>query len=456
MRLLSEERSAAEVFAGLRAREFAGLDRLGDAYLDYTGAALPPRSLLTRHMAVLDRAPIGNPHSRNPASLLATELIEQARRAVLAFFGVDERTHTVIFTANASAAIKLVGEAFPFDAGSVLVLSADNHNSVNGLREFLRPWAGRVRTLPLDGELRLVPDYPLPDCGPSASLLAFPAQSNFSGVCHPLALVSLARERGYRTLLDAAAYVPTHRLDLGAVPADFTAVSFYKMFGYPTGVGALVARREALELLVRPWFAGGTVDFASVQHRRHQWRQGPERFEDGTPDFLGIAAIADGLGFMEEVGVEAIGEWALGLTGRLIGGLSRLRLADGRPAVDIHGPASLRERGGTVAFSLRRPDGGFRWYEEVEALAARERIHLRGGCFCNPGAAEAAFEFAPERTAQCLDRLGPDFSVARFAECLGGDRPVGALRVSVGMATSEGDVDRFLDFAARLAAGADG
>ena len=67
------------------------------------------------------------------------------------------------------------------------------------------------------------------------------------------------RAGGWSVLLDAAAFVPTSRLDLRAVQADFVAVSFYKMFGYPTGVGCLLARRKALKKLHRPWFSGGTI-----------------------------------------------------------------------------------------------------------------------------------------------------------------------------------------------------
>src|SRR5690606_3442188 len=102
---------------------------------------------------------------------------------------------------------------------------------------------------------------------PSArNLFAYPAQSNFSGVKHPLEWIEIAREMGYDVLLDAAAFTPTSRLDLGKVKPDFVALSFYKMFGFPTGVGALLARRSALAKLHRPWFGGGTVRFVSAQN----------------------------------------------------------------------------------------------------------------------------------------------------------------------------------------------
>src|SRR5688500_15108653 len=236
-------------FRALRAREFARLDARGDAYLDYTGSALSADSLVRAHGELLRGSVFGNPHSDSPASRASTGMVEEARAAVLRFFDADPAEYEVCFTANCSGALRLVGEAFPFRPGSRFVLSADNHNSVNGIRELARRRGAEVRYVPLDGELRLHGvDVALADADPRyPHLFAFPAQSNFSGVRHPLRLVDEARERGFHVLVDAAAFVPTRRLSVREVPADFVALSFYKMFGYPTGIGALIARREALE-----------------------------------------------------------------------------------------------------------------------------------------------------------------------------------------------------------------
>ena len=87
-------------------------------------------------------------------------------------------------------------------------------------------------------------------------------------------------------LLDAAAYVPANRLDLSAVRPEFVAVSWYKVFGYPTGVGCLLARRDALARLRRPWFSGGTIWGVSVQGGWHRMLDDEGAFEDGTLNFL--------------------------------------------------------------------------------------------------------------------------------------------------------------------------
>ena len=122
----------------VRARDFARLDRSGHVYLDHTGAGLYPQSLVDGHLALLRDHVFGNPHSVNPTSRPMTELVESARAAVLRHAGADPDEWECIFTPNATGALKLVGESFPFGPDRPFVLTADNHNSVNGIRELAR------------------------------------------------------------------------------------------------------------------------------------------------------------------------------------------------------------------------------------------------------------------------------------------------------------------------------
>ena len=101
----------------------------------------------------------------------------------------------------------------------------------------------------------------------------------------------------------AAAFTPTNRLDLGRWRPDFVVLSFYKIFGYPTGVGCLLARKPALAKLHRPWFAGGTITVASVQGDKHYLAEGEPAFEDGTLDYLALPAVEIGLRHIESLDV---------------------------------------------------------------------------------------------------------------------------------------------------------
>lgn len=430
----------------LRATEFARLDRTGAVYLDYTGSALYPESLVTHHAEFLNNAILGNPHSDNSVSTTSTEIIEGARTAVLDFFDADPSVYTVCFTANATAAFKLVAESFPFSAASRCVLAADNHNSINGIREFAERAGAEVVYLPLDDDLRLDDvDIALRKVR-APSIFAFPAQSNFSGVQHPLELIEQYQRIGHAVVLDAAAFVPSNPLSLRNVRPDFVGVSFYKMFGYPTGIGALIAKKASLSALCRPWFSGGTVDFASVQHNIHQLLRGPEGYEDGTPNVIGAAAVPRGLSFLREIGMGRLRAHVRTLTRRTLAGLLEIFHSNGQAAVRLYGPTDTNARGATIAFNLLSASGPVRPYWEVERAAASVGISIRGGCFCNPGASEKAFQINARHFRECLTKLGPGrYTPARLSACLGGDT-VGAIRASFGLATTAADVERLLEF----------
>jgi molybdenum cofactor sulfurtransferase len=445
----ASDRALRDAFEELRQKEFSRLDECGYAYFDYTGSALYAESHLRGHEEFLKHHVLGNPHSENPASAAATRIVEDTRSDVLDFFGADPEEYAVIFTANASAALKLVGESYPFAEGSWFTLLEDGHNSVNGIRAYAEQKGATTTYLPLDAELRMDRSAEIPPAGSAPSLFSFPAQSNFSGVRHPLGLVDEAKALGYDVLLDAAAFVPTSELDLASVHPDFVCVSFYKMFGFPTGVGALIARSEALGRLKRPWFAGGTVEFVSVENRIHRLVPGAGAFEDGTLNFLGIAAVQTGLAFLREVGMDRVHSRVDDLTTRLLEILTAARHANGAPMARVYGPRTSEDRGGTVAFNLLDAEGHVLPYGDVERVAGKVGIALRGGCFCNPGAAERALELPAGAMLDCLQEIPQgEFSLKVLADCLGGDVAVGALRASVSIPTTDSDLDRLEAFLA--------
>ncbi len=439
----------------LRARDYARLDRLGHVYLDYTGGGLYAESQLQKHLDLLTRQVYGNPHSSNPTSMAATELVESARRHVLDFFHADPDEYDVIFTQNASGALKLVGESYPFDAHSRYLLLFDNHNSVQGIREFAHARGAAVTYIPVAlPELRAPADRLQAALDAPASghnLFAYPAQSNFSGVKHSLDWVAYAQERGWDVLLDAAAYVPTSPLDLSQVKPQFVTLSFYKMFGYPTGIGALIARREALSRLRRPWFAGGTITVVSVQEERHYLAEGHAAFEEGTVNYLGIPAVEIGLKHLESIGYPVIGARVQALTAYLLDEMTALRHSNGAPLCKIYGPTDTHMRGGTIAFNFYTAAGEPIPHEEVEQAANQVGISLRTGCFCNPGAGEIALQLSQPEIAACFAQPGHDqrLSMEDFRACFD-QKASGAVRISVGLASNFADAQAFLSFARRF------
>jgi selenocysteine lyase/cysteine desulfurase len=220
------------------------------------------------------------------------------------------------------------------------------------------------------------------------------------------------------------------------------------MFGYPTGVGCLLARREALARLRRPWYAGGTVNFATVQARAHLLSAGEAGFEDGTLNFAAIPAVAIGLRHLEHAGIERIGTRVRCLTGWLLRELLALKHANGRAVVRIYGPVTTSMRGGVVTMNFYDPDGRLLDYRRVEELAGEQRISLRTGCFCNPGAGETA-EHITDADIRAAIAESADMSLPKFLQFITrrGGKSAGAIRVSLGIVSNFADVERFLDFA---------
>lgn len=439
-----------DFFEILRNVEYKRLDKNNQVYLDYTGGNLYAKSQIMEHQDLLINNILGNPHSTNPTSQLSTRLVEEARQKVIDYFNAED--YFCIFTQNASGALKIVGESYPFNAKSHFLLLADNHNSVNGIRQFCLAKGGTVTYAPIYYEnLRMDENFILEKLEEQGDyenkLFAFPAQSNVSGVKHDLSWIKKAQDLGWDVLLDAAAYVPTNKLDLKEITPDFVSVSFYKIFGYPTGIGCLLVNKEKFKKLQKPWFAGGTVSLVSVNSLHHFLINNHERFEDGTLNYLDIPAVKIGLDYIENIGIEKINERVSSLRKYLFEKLEKLQHETGQKLVQIFGPKDHQNLGGTIILGFYNKNGVRYEFEQIEEMANGHNISLRSGCFCNPGIDE---------TNNCLtdNELATYYSshdngdYKDMIKFLGKMR--GATRISVGIATTKGDIDKLMAFLEEL------
>jgi selenocysteine lyase/cysteine desulfurase len=433
-------------FDQLRRKEFSRIDQLGHTYLDYTGGNVYPDSLVKSHYAFLRRHVYGNPHSTNPASLLSEKLVNAARNKVLSFFNASD--YYCIFTSNATAALQIVGESYPFSGHSHLLLTSDNHNSVNGIREYCRRKGGQHSYAPMNYEDLRINEKELnkhldAHADKGDKLFAYPAQSNVSGVRHSLSWIQRAHEKGWDVLLDAAAFVPTSKLDLSVVHPDFVCLSFYKMFGYPTGIGCLLVRKSRFHKLRKPAYAGGTITISSVGYNGYFFKTDHEKFENGTVNYLGIPAICNGLTFIDTIGIERIHDRVNELSKFFIAGLKSLRHNNQLPLVKLYGPTRVENRGGTFLMNFFDVNGNQYPFQLIEEMANKEMISCRTGCFCNPGIDELNNCLSPEQLKDYFVSrdMGDYDDFIAFTKQLRG-----AVRISIGLATTKSDLEKFFRF----------
>ncbi|KAI8325979.1 PLP-dependent transferase, partial [Martensiomyces pterosporus] len=440
--------------------------QLKTVYLDHTGSTLYAASHVRSLMEELLTNIPSNPHSRHASSLWTHARIEQARDRLLKFFGTSAATYSLVFTANATAAIKLAGELAPIgseEAGvgsGVFCYTQEAHTSVVGLRSLVADRGVAVR--PADfGELDSVL---APENNTGTSLLAYPAQCNFSGERFPLTVADSIHKMyapmtqegthpPWWVLLDAAGYASSSALRLDELEAgpDFVALSMYKIFGMPTGLGVLLIKRSSVPYLRhKRYFGGGTVGGLSFDTQWQEFRLDVEsRYEDGTVNFNDIISVhhaldahARNFGSIDDVArhTQSITQYARST-------LEGLAHANGAPMCEVYSNAlpSGGKQGPVIAFSLKDPAGRYIGFVEVERLAVMCGIALRTGRFCNPGATQKWLKLStPE-----LIRYSSMGVVCGDDHDLVDGHPVGALRISFGAMTSKQDIDLFVSFVTR-------
>ncbi|NXE76255.1 MOCOS sulfurase, partial [Cochlearius cochlearius] len=447
----------------LREREFPRLR--GITYLDHAGSALFPESLLKAFTDDLRNNVYGNPHSQNLSSKLTYDTIEHVRYRILQHFHTTAEDYTIIFTSGCTAALKLVAEAFPWISGGTKQPSSrfcyltDSHTSVVGMRGITASM--NVLSVPIKPkEILLSEKNRSPaeeqNCT-TPHLFSYPAQSNFSGTKYPLSwiqdiksgkLCPIKIPGKWFVLLDAASYVSSSPLDLGVHQADFIPISFYKIFGFPTGLGALLVNNRIAPLLRKTYFGGGTAAaYLAGEDFYFPRKSIAERFEDGTVSFLDIIALKHGFDVLEKLtgGMEKIKQHTFALAHYTYTVLSTLKYANGAPVVRIYSDTDFSNpdlQGPIINFNVLDENGEVIGFSQVDKMASLYNIHVRTGCFCNTGACQMHLGISNEdiqKNLQAGHVCGDDIDLVD-------GRPTGSVRISFGYMSSFEDAQTFLKF----------
>ncbi|XP_047480328.1 molybdenum cofactor sulfurase-like [Penaeus chinensis] len=303
-------------------------------------------------------------------------------------------------------------------------------------------------------------------------LFAYSAQCNFSGVKSPLVWIdkvqkgaldavlkqepvnknnahlpeNTADDCSWYVVLDAAGFTATCSLDLSQWKPDFVPVSFYKIFGYPTGLGCLLVHQRAWTVLGKSYFGGGSV--LMIDSRRIVAVPRPvlhDKFEDGTLAFLSLPAVRHGLDTIEKHtgGMKNIQQHVFNLARYTHHSLRSFRHGNGAPVVETYPKDAnwdVRTQGSIVNFSILKSDGSYIGYSQVEKFASLYNIHLRTGCLCNPGACQKYLNISEETLIQQF-KAG---HVCGDAHDLVEGLPTGSVRISFGYMSSYRDADQLL------------
>ena len=436
-------------------------------YLDAAGAAQPTASQLQKILAHSQTTILANPHSVGPAANHTSQLITRATHTVLSHFAPSSpHSYSLLFTANATASLSTLSNIFPFTEGSSLIYATNSHTSVLGTRVNARKTCPTTAVHAITIEALTDPsNYPIVT---NASLLIIPAECNFTGALSPLpAILSAAKAASphFKICLDLSKHSASHNIDVHSLAVDFAVGSFYKIFGYPTGLGHLLVKRTAMDWLLledraTQYFGGGDVDAVLPGMQGEEGgepffsprRKGLRSLNAGTVNFRAILSLQAGFDELDQLGgLEAIGKHTRTLAKHFISRLTSLTHANGLALATVHSPANTTS---IVTFTLSNGDGSAIGYNEVVRLAELEPvpIQIRGGCFCNIGACQKALGLSDD---DVVKNLAAGHTCGDQLDVVEG-RGTGAVRVSFGKESCWEDCEAMVDFLERQYVGAGG
>jgi len=259
----------------------------------------------------------------------ATDEMEAARRKVQQFVNAGSEAE-IVFTRGTTEAVNLVAacfsEAFLGEGDEIIVSEMEHHSNLVPWQMACQKKNARLVMLPFDDSGELCTEQLSSLMNSRTRLIALTHVSNALGSINPVkAIIEAAHARNIAVLIDGAQAVQHLPVDVRDLDCDFYVFSGHKMYG-PTGIGVLYGKREWLDKL--PPYQGGGEMISRVSFQKSEYNELPFKFEAGTPDYVGIAALGAAIDFLNEVGINHIArheEELLSYTMQLLAPLDTLR-----------------------------------------------------------------------------------------------------------------------------------
>ena len=272
-------------------------------YFDNTASTQTPRQVVDTVTDMYFHHKANVHRGVHALSQEATSLMEESRRKVKDFIGATSEKE-VIFTRGTTESINLVAASYGalLNEGDEVILSVMEHHSNIVPWQLLRDRRGIViKVVPIleDGSLDMETYRSL--LSPRTKVVSITHVSNVLGTVNPVReIIRLAHEAGAVALIDGAQAVAHIPVDVKELDADFYVFSSHKLYG-PTGIGVLYGRESLLEKM--PPYQGGGEMISHVAFDHTTFAELPFKFEAGTPDYVGIAALHTALDYVEKIGL---------------------------------------------------------------------------------------------------------------------------------------------------------
>jgi cysteine desulfurase/selenocysteine lyase len=400
-------------------------------YLDHAASTHAPQSVLQAYTDFVQHEYANVHRGTHLLSRKATERFEEAYWVVADFIGAELRKGAICFTANTTQAIDLCSHVMADRPGKVVTTELEHHS--NELTHRSRGPVLRARVTD-DGALDLDHLESLLRRN-EVKLVAVTMGSNVTGVMPDLkAIARMAHENGALVLADAAQALARFPVDVRSYDdpehIDFLVGAGHKAYA-PFGAGFLYGPRALMDEAPPYMPSGGTA--SQVNARSAEFLKAPDRHHGGTPNIAGVVGMARALQFLSSIGMEQIRRHEVKLTARILDGFTKMG------GITVYGPANAEQRLGVVSFNVQ----GVSDLLTAAVLSEEGAVAVRNGRFC-------AHMYMDRLLAAAARAQGGGQGGAVALAGTGDTQYAGAVRASVGLYNDEADVDRLLEYVARV------
>ena len=311
-------------------------------YLDNAATSQTPRCVVDNISRMYYEHKANVHRGVHTLSQEATDRVEEARTKVKEFINAGS-TEEIIFTRGTTEGINLVASSFGdslCNGDEIIVTVMEHHSNIVPWQLLQRNCRVVLRVVPMNADGSLMLDAYEDLFTDNTRLVALAHVSNVLGTVNPVKeMIAIAHRHGVPVLVDGAQAVAHRRVDVVDLDADFYAFSAHKMYG-PVGVGILYGKRRFLEAL--PPYQGGGEMIGHVSFEKTTFADLPFKFEAGTPDYVGMAAMTAAIDYITSLGLDNIAAHEQELLAAATAGLMEI------PGMKIFGNAPGKE--GVISF----------------------------------------------------------------------------------------------------------
>lgn len=359
-------------------------------YLDNAATTQKPRCVIDSISEIYSSVNANVHRGIHLLSQEATDRMEAARDNIRRFIGA-ERKEEIVFTHGTTESINLLASsfsrAFLKEGDEVLISAMEHHSNIVPWQIQSQIYGFKLKVIPVTDHGELDMEALLKLISPRTRLISLTHISNVLGTVNPISeVISIAHSYGIPVAIDGAQAIPHIPVDVCQTGADFYSFSGHKIYG-PTGTGVLYGRKELLDKM--PPYQGGGEMIRRVTFEKTTFNELPYKFEAGTPDYVGLIALASALDYVRGIGLKQIAGYESELCSYAIDRLREI------PGLRFIGDAP--ERCGVVSFLVRDLHPS-----DLGTLLDRLGIAVRTGHHCAeplmdrfgiPGTVRVSFSF---------------------------------------------------------------